>query len=162
MFYVRPDSPVSAPCGWFACPIPPQSCWLRAHSLLLLVMLVRDKLCFVLSSSWRPAGRFSAPRIATTTIAATTPTFSTHTGTTMSSSSALGTWPNPQAFNALPLSARTKAYCDYGDEGKMAWKPHEEPPKVTSCDLASPNLASFRRLPSSGTSAGTAVLIVGS
>lgn len=115
------------------------------HCSPLLIMLVRDKLCFVLSTSWRTAGRSSTPRLATTTTTTTiagttrtTPAFSTQTATRMS---ALGTWPSPQAFNALPVSARSKAYCDYGDEGKMAWKPHEEPLKVGSGDLANGSLA---------------------
>lgn len=119
-----------------------------SHSLLSLLvnMLVRDKLCFVLSTSWRTAGRSSTPRIASTNIAATTttPTFSTQTATRMSSGSALGTWPSPEAFNTLPVSARSKAFCDFGDEGKMTWKPHEEPPKVRNGDVASPSLASLR------------------
>lgn len=48
----------------------------------------------------------------------------------MSTEGTAGTWPTPEAFNALPQSTRTKVYSDFGDEGKMAWKAHEEPPKV--------------------------------
>lgn len=115
----------------------PRKCHTACHCSRLPMMIVRDKLCFVLSTSWRTAGWSSTPRLATTTttaIAGTTRTtlaFSKQTATTrMSSNSALGAWPSPQAFNALPVSSRSKAYCDYGDEGKMTWKPHEEPLKV--------------------------------
>ena len=53
-------------------------------------------------------------------------------------------WPNPEAFNALPLSTRTKLYCDYGDEGKMIWKAHADPPRVR-CMLQSKHIT-FNRM----------------
>lgn len=92
----------------------PASCTLRG-------MIVLDKLCFALSASFRLAGRSSTLRSTTTS------SFS-RLASTMSATSE--SWPSPEAFNALPQSTRTKVYCDYGDVGKMAWKPHDEPPKV--------------------------------
>lgn len=46
------------------------------------------------------------------------------------SSGKMDHWPTPDEFNALPLSVRSKLYCDFGDAGKMTWVPHDEPVKV--------------------------------
>lgn len=97
-------------------------------------MLVLNKLCFVLSASSRLSGRRGAAKTAT----AGAVSFS-QACCRMSSSSddpasaaaaAAAEWPSPAAFNALSHSSRSKIYCDYGDEGSMNWKPHEDPPKV--------------------------------
>lgn len=91
-------------------------------------MTLLNKVCFVLSttsriSSWQiPQTLRSASRTAATAAVPYSRVFR------MSTSSP--SWPSPEAFNALSVSSRSKAYCDYGDEGKMTWKPHDEPPKV--------------------------------
>ncbi|CAM9981336.1 unnamed protein product, partial [Choristocarpus tenellus] len=44
-------------------------------------------------------------------------------------SPASGSWPSASEFNALPLSTRTKLYCDHGDAGTMTWEENTEEPK---------------------------------
>ena len=90
-------------------------------------MTVLNKVCFVLSTTSRLSGRRLPHTLGSTSRTAAAPFFSNAHACSMSTSSS---WPNPAAFNALSQSSRTKVYCDYGDEGKMTWKPHDEPPKV--------------------------------
>lgn len=92
-------------------------------------MTVLNKVCFVLSTTSRLSGRRLLPH---TLGSATSRTSSVAAPCShaFSMSSSLPAWPSPEAFNALSQSSRTKVYCDYGDEGKMTWKPHNEPPKV--------------------------------
>ncbi|CAN0189804.1 unnamed protein product [Ectocarpus sp. 8 AP-2014] len=94
-------------------------------------MLVLNKLCFVLSASSRLSGKRGVAKTAAAAAAGSfSPTCCRMSSSDPSASAAAAAeWPNPAAFNALSHSSRSKIYCDYGDEGGMTWKPHEEPPK---------------------------------
>ncbi|CAN0015222.1 unnamed protein product [Ectocarpus sp. 6 AP-2014] len=93
-------------------------------------MLVLNKLCFVLSASSRLSGKRAVAKTAAAAAAGSfSPTCCRMSSSDPASAAAAAEWPHPAAFNALSHSSRSKIYCDYGDEGSMAWKPHEEPPK---------------------------------
>lgn len=109
-------------------------------------MTVLNKACFVLSATSRLSGRRLLPlllprpstllRAPTTTVSPTRMVASSGSSSAQDSRSdtpgagGAAAWPTPAAFNALSHSSRSKVYCDFGDAGKMTWKPHEEPPKV--------------------------------
>lgn len=96
------------------------------------MMTALNKACFLLSATSRLSGKRlllpSTPLLRTLS----TRMASSSSGQNSSSDipAAAAHWPSPAAFNALPHSSRSKVYCDFGDAGKMTWKPHEEPPKV--------------------------------
>eukprot|EP00903_Cladosiphon_okamuranus_P021466 g19734.t1 len=88
-------------------------------------MTMASKIFFVLTTSSRLSGR----RLMMPHILGSQPNPCSSNRVSMSTSSSLPAWPSPESFNALSQSSRTKVYCDYGEEGKMFWKPHNEPPK---------------------------------
>lgn len=91
-------------------------------------MTVMNKVCFVLSTTSRLSGWRRLPHtLGSAGRTAAAPCSPYANACSMSTARA---WPSPEAFNALSQSSRSKVYCDYGDEGKMDWKPHDEPPKV--------------------------------
>lgn len=103
-------------------------------------MTVLNKACFILSATSRLSGRRLLLLLPSTPLlrAPSTTCRMASTSSAQEDSDTSGkpppagfsSWPTPAAFNALSHSSRSKVYCDFGDAGKMAWKPHDEPPKV--------------------------------
>lgn len=112
---------ISALCAHWYTPLP---------LLLLHSMTVLNKVCFVLYTTSRLSGRRPSHILGGATSGTAAAPCSQPSACSMSTSSSLPAWPSPAAFNTLSQSSRTKVYCDYGDEGKMTWEPHDEPPKV--------------------------------
>lgn len=99
------------------------------HRPTARIMIVLSKLCFVLSASPQLSARRSS--CSSVTLRNTATSFSRLAAAAMSTSTeGQQGWPSVEAFNALSQSTRTKVYSDYGDQGKITWMPHEEPPKV--------------------------------
>lgn len=99
------------------------------HQPTAHIMIILSKLCFVLSASPRLSARPSS--CSSVTLRNTATSFSRLAAAAMSTSTeGQQGWPSVEAFNALSQSTRTKVYSDYGDQGKITWMPHEDPPKV--------------------------------